>query len=254
METAWLCESIRVSALWRAPEDVSSLLDWKTVIGSEPEQRETQPRFGTVREVGPVWGGVAALEFRSSPGRADWVLTPVIPPDIQLPGIPNLGDVADTTQKFRNLIFEHFARAYAAPRFAFGLVALHQQPTKKASYLELAELLGNASLRLSAASDFMYQINRPRASKSVRGLTINRLSRWTSVGVQGLRLQITASPSTSPETSVSPASPGLHATRVELDINSSFERHDTISAELRGPLLDEFIELAGELLSSGDVP
>jgi hypothetical protein len=53
MDNTWLCESIRVSALGGAPELVSEH-DWKAVMGSDPEQRETPPRLGTVREIGPV--------------------------------------------------------------------------------------------------------------------------------------------------------------------------------------------------------
>jgi hypothetical protein len=254
MESTWLCESIRVSALWRTTEDVSGLLTWQTVVGSEPEQRETQPRFGTMREVGPVWGGVAALELRASPGRADWTLSPIVPLDVHLSAIPNIGSVTDTIPKFRDLIFDQVTGSYPASRFAFGLVALHQQPTVEASYKELAELLRNASLLLSGTSDFNYQINRPRKSKSMEGLPINRVSRWSSMAMHGLQLQVSVPPGSSPDGLISTQSPVLHATRVELDINSSIEWRDAIPAPVRSPLLDELVELAGELLTAGDVP
>jgi hypothetical protein len=253
MENTWLCESIRVSALGRAPELVSEL-DWKAVMGSDPEQRETQPRLGTVREIGPVLGGAAVLEFRASAGRVDWALAPIIPPDIQLPTIPNVGSVTEAIRNFRDLIFEHVTRSYAASRFAFGMAAFHQQPTGGASYEELAALLHNAALLAPGTSDFVYQINRPRNSKSVNGLVVNRLSRWSSIAVHGLRLQITAPLSNLPESLLSSSSPTLQATRAEFDINSSAERREPIPAEMRRLLLDEFVELAEELLSAGDVP
>jgi hypothetical protein len=231
------------------------LLTWNAVIGSDPEQRETQPRIGTVREVGPIWGGLAALEFRASPGRADWVVAPVIPPDIQLTGLPTLGEIEETVQKFGKLIFDAVAQSYSAPRFAFGVVALHSQPSKEASYVELTDLLRIASLQLEGASDFSYQINRMRPSKAVSGLSINRLSRWASVAFQGLRMQLSMFPTGSADGTVtSRQSPPVHATRAEFDINTAADRREPIPTSARKSLLDELAELSLELLEKGDVP
>jgi len=255
MTVGWLCESIRVTALWATPDDVSELLTWKSVIGADPEQRETQPRIGTVREVGPIWGGVASLEFRASPGRADWVVAPAIPPDIQLAGLPSLGEVEDIIQRFAALIIDAIARSYSAPRFAFGLVALHPQPNRDASYGELIDLLRFAALTLEGASDFSYQINRMRPSVAVSGLSINRLSRWACVTFQGLRMQFSMSPAGSADgTVISNKSQPMFATRVEFDINTAADWRETIPTAARKTLLDELTGMSLELLEKGDIP
>jgi hypothetical protein len=103
------------------------------------------------------------LELRASAGRADWVLAPVIPPDIQLPTIPNVGSVTEAIRNFRDLIFAHVTRSYSASRFAFGIAAFHQQPTGAASYEELAALLHSPALLAPGTSDFVYRPTYPKA-------------------------------------------------------------------------------------------
>jgi len=252
---AWLCESVRLTALWGTPDDVSKLLTWNAIIGSDPEQQETQPRIHTVREVGAIWDGSASLEFRASPGRADWIVAPVIPADIQLATWPNLGRVEEIAERFSEFIFGAVARVYSAPRFAFGLIALHPQPSREASYAELTNLLRISSLQREGASDFVYQINRARPSKSVPGLSINRVSRWASVVSQGLRMQFSMSPVGVADGAVaSTQTPPTHATRAELDMNTAADRRDPIPATGRAPLLRELAGLSLELLETGDVP
>jgi hypothetical protein len=237
------------------PTDVSAALTWKNVGGSEPEHRETQPRVGTVREVGPIWGGGAALEFRASPGRADWLISPAIPADIQTATYPNLGEIGEAVGKFRELVFAVAANAYDAPRYAVGLVALHLNPSKEASYNELSGLLQNASLRLEGASDFSYQINRPRVSRALNGLKINRLSRWSSSAFFGLQVQLSVPLGGEVPGSVTGHARELvHATRVDIDINCPADRAEPIPSAARLPLLEELAQLALELPQTGDVP
>lgn len=252
MTTSWQCESVRLSALWASPDDVSGLLNWEAVTGVQPEQRETQPRLATHREVGTVWDG-AILDWRASPGRADWIVAAAIPRDMQLAEIPSLGSIETVIGKFSTLLFDCVATAYRAPRLAFGLVATCPLPTKEASYALLSTMLPSA--RLEGASEFTYQINRPRKSKSIDGLLINRLSRWTAAAVVGLRMQVT-SPGTGPSDGVvsTVRLPLNYTTRVELDINSDADHRTPILADMSRPLFDEFVELSIELLGKGDVP
>src|SRR5882757_5431209 len=139
----WVCQAIRLTALWPTPQDTSGLSTWKEVIGSEPETREEQSRLGMIREIGPIWEDMTpcVAEHRSSPGRVDWSISPTVYPDVQLTAFPNLGPIRSVADRFAQLVFEPAARRYAAPRFAIGLVALHHHASKEASYAELTQLL-----------------------------------------------------------------------------------------------------------------
>ncbi len=250
----WLCESLRLSALWPTHDPASGTLNWQAIVGSDPEQREVQPRLGTTREVGSIWDGRASLEYRASPGRVDWAVTPILPAEMVLVEPPNLGEVKTETQKFAELLFGAVASSYNAPRFALGIVAACPQATNADSYTHLAQLLRIEPDHLKGASDFHYQINRPRPSTTAKGMSINRVSRWSAMATLGLRMQFEVSPTSQPQSSVRTTQPTVYATRAELDINSPAEWRNSIEERYRRPLLEEFANLACEILDRGDVP
>src|SRR5579862_1400478 len=96
----WVCQSLRLSVLWPTPdESQTKALTWERVTGLSPEQHESQPRFGTNRDLGSIWEGTTILELRTSPGRVDWTASPAIPPDVQLSTFPNLGEMTETVTR-----------------------------------------------------------------------------------------------------------------------------------------------------------
>ena len=244
----WLCEYLRFSALWTEPSDAAARLKWDAVVGRPPEQREEQPRIGTIREVGPVGDGLAGLELRLSPGRADWLLSPALPPDVQLTTLPNLGGIEDVLEGFRGLVFARAAAAYEAPRFALGAVVLHPAD-RDASYAELAQLVPQMKGHLAGASDFIFQINRPRRSRVIPDVLINRLTRWTSVSFASVRVSL----SSQGEVTQRPAQP-LSATRVEIDVSTAADRQTPIPEPARAPLFNELATIMIEIVYAGDVP
>jgi hypothetical protein len=138
---------------------------------------------------------------------------------------------------------------------AIGLVALHHHTSKESSYAELTRLLRSSTIQLDGASDFSYQINRPRRSTVIEGMMVNRLSRWSSAALVGFHMDVSA-PILAPGevTNRTTTDQPLHATRVELDISSQVDWHDPIAESCRYPLLNELLSLALELPVSGDVP
>jgi hypothetical protein len=250
----WLCESLRLSALWHLPTGAESALSWEAVVGLPPETSESQPRQGTNRSTGPVKGDTAILELRTAPGRADWLLVPVIGPgSLDQPTFPNIGPVDEVLRFFDGLLFSKAAGAYPAPRFGLGVTGLHMAADRDASYAELTSLLKTISPKLEGAVEFLYQINRPRQSTVVAGLMINRLSRWSSIAFGGVRLAF-AMPSSGKESPLPQSIKPLNATRVDLDINSTVDRHEPVPAAQREALLRELARLGPEILRSGDTP
>ena len=247
MSIPWICESIRLSALWRAVEPYGSALSWEQVAGAPPETKEEQPRRGTSRQVGPVTEGRHSLEMQTAPGRVDWILT-------GLPGLvvdsgisPSVGSPPDALDEFERFLFEKAANAYAAPRFALGIVANCPESGQNESYARLTELLRSIRPTFAGAFDFLYQINRPRRALSVPDLGVNRLSRWASVTITNTQFLLS-------NLSSQVSKPPVIATRVELDLSSSAEREQPIPEQLRIGLFHEFKRLALELLEKGDMP
>lgn len=256
LPNTWLCESLRLSALWSAPDGTESVLTWESVVGAAPEVHESQPRQGTTRDAGPIADGTSGLELRTAPGRADWLLLPTVSSSMQhTPTFPNIGGIDEALRLFDDLLFEKAAMSYNVPRFALGLTAMSPAADRKESYAQLIKLLSTIHPNLAGASEFQYQINRPRQSKAVPGLTINRLSRWGSVVLAG----ITMPPMTDQHLVVSGMAQAIpsrqiHAMRVELDINTGLEQQTPIGPELRLSLIRELAQLAPEILAAGDVP
>jgi hypothetical protein len=248
MTTAWLCESVRVTALWPMPEPVGSDLTWEAVAGAPPELKEDHPRRGTHRERGPLDEERAILELQTAPGRVDWLLTAPLDAMVTevVSSFPSIGSPKDALSLFEATVFNKAARAYSAPRFALGLVATRPATDLDAAHSELAKLLVSMKPKLSGAHDFLYQINRPRPSLSISGLGVNRLSRWSAVLATSVVLQTTGA--------ASAARSVIAGTRVELDMNSAADRTQPIPEPSRVPLLKEFAQLALEILERGDIP
>lgn len=255
MSNPWLCDSLRLSAIWRSPAGVESTLPWDAVAGAVPETRDSQPRQGTARDAGPIGDGAKSLELRTSPGRIDWLLLPTL----SLPmltdvsrSIPNVGEIGEALQFFDALLFEKASVAYATPRLALGVTALHVTADRDASYSELKSILSTISPNLDGSSDFLYQINRPRGSLVVPGVAINRLARWGAVVMAG----VTVLPNIVPQAVAGVISqiqtPMANATRLELDLSTSAERESELPLESRVRLLREMADLAMQVIKHGD--
>jgi hypothetical protein len=90
---------------------------------------------------------------------------------------------------------------------------------------------------------FLYQINRPRNSTTIRELAVNRLSKW-SVG----KFQTFVAS----ETGIAVSEPSF-TLRLETDINSSPEHTQPLPWAEVPALLREFIGLTVEITERGDV-
>ena len=100
------------------------------------------------------------------------------------------------------------------------------------------------------ASDFMYQINRARASDSVHNLNINRLSKWSVSAIFWGKARFFKGLATADY------HPGPHvfSCRLELDINTVVELESELKREDLPKLLQEFTELSKEIAHEGDIP
>jgi len=96
-------------------------------------------------------------------------------------------------------------------------------------------------------SDFLYRINRPRVSRAIPALKVNRLATWTALAIHVYALAIPMSMTVQGQEMYS-------VTRVELDINTSPESTVEIMKVDLPNILDELVELSLEVAEKGDVP
>jgi hypothetical protein len=245
----WRCESLRLTAFWPDGRDASNLLRWESVVGSPPDHSDSQPKARASRQVGTLPNAPATLDFRATVGRVDWFLTssvPVTVGDLKDP-FEGLLSLVDALELFSNLLFTKAGQAYDAARLAVGVNALRPADSVKASYEDLARLLPDVRVPTIDASEFFFQINRPRNSAALKNFSINRLSKWMSIVAGQLVIAI---PTVAPIRLFGDAP---YATRVELDISTPADFTDVIPQEAREPLLIEMRSFAEEILEKGDI-
>ena len=133
-------------------------------------------------------------------------------------------------------------------RMAFGAVVLLPVTDPEQGYRTLSDYLP-FDIDRTKSSDFMYQINRQRSSKTVSDLKINRLMKW-SVGLSGRSSFVIGEQGLALTTSQTIAT----NCRIDLDINTNYDVSLSIPHDRLNPLFMELQELAREIVQEGDIP
>ena len=241
---AWQAEILRLT-MFRNPGDLSGRsVRWESIGGTEPEMQSSKPKQGERLESGPFEGGKLLLQVQ--PDRIDWLYVPdrakeseTEPPESFLASI-------DRFSKPMNRWLHDYP---SAPRIAFGAVLNLPVKDREEGYSRISEFLP-FSVDAEASSDFLYQINRFRESKTIQGLRINRLSKW-SVGI--LMMQMVHF--STPDRGVTLFPEGdRHRCRIELDINTQPGFPEVISGDGLPALFAELVHLGKEIVREGDIP
>lgn len=245
---AWMVENLRVTG-FTVSEPAESAEDlWAALVGSPPERIDKRVREGATNVVGSFEGAQLALSRTRL--RTDWVWLPE-------PGSPESLSVIGDFEKIRDT-FSTFAKKWLSRdssfvRMAYAGILLSPVPSKEDGYTALNEYLPHVKLDPKGSSDFSYQINRPRTSKVVEGLRINRLSIWSVSFIQTMSMQFTLSAGAA-EAVASPTSPGHSACRLNFDVNSDLARKEPFPRKDIIPLFEELADLSREITVRGDVP
>ena len=181
----WQVETLRTTGFPSPAAPVVASTWWKDLIGEEPETRVLQPRRGDHREEGVLDNGKLVLVVQ--PARVDWLFTVADAHQIEGRSLPAISSLPQALATFHQLMLRWFALETCPSliRLAFGAVLFQPVDDRQTGYRRLAVYLPSVTLDPEGASDFLYQINRPRASSEITGLRINRLSKW-SVALHGL--------------------------------------------------------------------
>jgi len=233
----WQAEQFRLTAFTPDSLSESALAWWKGITGAEPESKTSRAPVRIHSAEGPH--GEGRLILNIGPGRIDWVLVASATKDAATS--PTIGPF-DTGEKSFSDLAQNWLKGSPVPmtRLAFGGVAWYSVPNKLEGYKRLAEMLPHVKLDPVGSADFLYQINRPRPSKSVPSLRINRLTKWSVMQIH--LLEVVTKAMTVPN----------HHCRVELDINTDPENTTNLPKDA-APLFKELAALGTEILGNGDI-
>ncbi len=182
--------------------------------------------------------------------KVDWLY--VVDPQKMSP-IPVLGDFLDELERIRPLISKWLKdKCPPTNRFAFGSDLLQPVDSQIRGNQRISEYLRSVNIDLEHSSDFAYQINRPCASGVIKGMQINRLSKWSVIRIQTIFQVINSGQGVVAPNPLS--SEVINACRLEVDINTSADFHYDIPKDSFIPILDELINLGTSITEHGDEP
>jgi hypothetical protein len=233
--------------IFLAPDALVPPTLWRDLIGEEPENSVVQRATATRTERGPFADGNLSLQIQ--PMRIDWVHEPVgvgavggLPPVLGV--FPTAADAL--LQLGRRWVTNGWFPP-STPRVALGFILISPAPDRESGYRELGQFIDGVP-NTPDATDFQYQVNRPRASRTgIDGLQVNRLSKW-SVGAYGVFVISSAAVAASPSTTTQL----LHHLRLELDINTSADFQRPIPRESVESVIDDLLSGASEICEHGN--
>jgi hypothetical protein len=248
----WKTESLRVTAFRLSAEPVSVDSLWRDVVGSPPERIDHRPKEGVINATASYEGATLTLSATSQRTDWVWVVQDVMHPPSQTE-YPSIGEFGKVEKVFIDLATKWINQNSAISRVAWGGTLLLPVPSKEEGYETLNRFLPNMKLDPVGSADLLYRINRPRQSKVVDGLRINRLSNWAVAFTKYVAFQLVAGPAGQTPAASMPG-PELHACRMQFDINSDATRQEPLPDRSLASLLEEMIELSREIAARGDVP
>jgi hypothetical protein len=241
----WQAESLRLTC-FSAKADFDHTKWWRSVVGAESDSVTNQPKQSQYQEQGTL-EGQRVLTLQVQHPRIDWLLTP-LQPDQPTANFSVLGLFPDVLGQFLTMLAGWYEQCPPLNRFALGGVLLQPRPNRTSGYDTLQAYLHH-SVRLDPeSSDFLYQINRPRATQTgIRSLRINRLSKWS------VALHRTFTILATEDTPTVESYARESACRLEIDLNTAHEFKGPLPHERLVELTEEFRSLALELAARGDV-
>lgn len=234
----WHTQLLRLTAFPSPEKDLDDLPDWESIVGNPPDQVTKQPKINVLEELGQF--GKGSLVYRMVPGRIDWIYRFFIS-DKKIPeGLPEIGIITEALEEFKHLMADWLKECDELARIAFGATIFLPVDSHEIAYKLLNDYLESVNLEPDT-SDFLYQINRKRPSKTIGDeLMINRLSKWKAIkfNFQINELEMEE----------------LFACLLELDINTVPSEKTILKKEPLIDLFGELIELGIEVIKKGDIP
>lgn len=245
--STWQAINLRLTAFPSPAAQFAEPTWWSDLIGNAPEKRISKPKRLEQQEEGPFEGGNLILSVQ--PSRIDWVLT-TLKEQERGQELSVIGSFPVALDKYLKLVVSWLSSRMCPPleRLAFGAILLQPVEDRTTGYRQLSTYVHSVDLDPEGTSDFFYQINRPRESRSgIPGLRINRLSKWSRAGLQDIEVTLAPVPRQT-------AGPVRFACHLELDINTAHEFRNELPQEQLSQIFQELVDLGKEIASKGDIP
>ena len=241
----WNTQVLRVTLFLREPMDGAGL--WERVVGMAPMVDEHRPRERARRQVGSI--GDASFELQVSAPRLDWIMTPAIT-EGSVPSI-HFGSLDTALKRFDVLLRPWLA---APPdtgivRVAFGLVAALPVLDRGVAYERLQQLVPSVTFDAEHTREVLYRVNRPKPSRVLLGVKLNRITTWTAILARAYLTVIGTAP---PLQTI--AGEEEFFVRCECDHSTSAEATEPLENASLVAIYDELREMAVENVERGEMP
>jgi len=236
----WEAEGIRFTAL--PPPSVAFELKplWEGLHGKAPEEVQERAAQGLRNEFGPFLDDYIFVTQQLA--RTDFIFG-VHPQKVPTMEFISTGTYARVEPTFVELVKKWLKSAPSLGRIAYAPSLVHRVATVEQSYDVLRGVL--PALPLDNAKNVLWQVNRPRPSKVLKDITINRLSKWSAFTLERFQL-VQEGGSMMPGAKTS-----AHGVKLELDIYT--DPIGPLPTECLAPLLDELVDAVNEISENGDV-
>ena len=244
----WLALQTRITTFHPQGVEVGDLVGWwSATLGESPEVTESRPREQSVRLSGALGNGL--LTVNNLPGRTDFVMEPTGEgTGIGNPDWPVLamGSYRDAASSLVDPVKTWIMTGAPVYRLALGALLLLPAADLRSVYQSLSDFLPTISLDGISTPDFLFRINRARASVREPSVLINRLAGWSTAQGQGISI--------SGDRGELTTGPVQYAAHLELDINTHTADGQRFDQSLSVDLLDELVDLGYEIAHEGDKP
>lgn len=246
---SWRVELMRLTAFMPAINISETDKWWETVVGEPPDSKTSRLKGATQTLEGHL--GVGKLLLNVDVNRVDWLTVPDVSVDQEIKEPPNIGVYTEVVDLFSSKMIRWLQFKPSTVRLAWGATLTLPVEDRESGYKRLINYLPMLKIDPVGSSELLYQINRPRQSKTFTSLVINRLQKWSVMKIQRLNLQM---PSAQGQQMVGSVTPGFDACRLELDINSSGDRSELLATDKLESLYTELVGMGEEIASHGDIP
>jgi hypothetical protein len=240
----WEVKSLRVTSFIGPSEKLEKINWWEQITGEPPETQISKPKLGGYQEIGPFSNGKLRLSIQ--PARIDWHFSAIELQEDQIGQDLSLGLIENVLPEFSGIITK-WVELPDCPdiiRLAFGGFLIIPVDSHETGYELLNSFLHDLNIDGENSRDFFYQINRPRKSKVINSLEINRLTKWSVIRYAW---QLFSSNDAIVDQTES------YLCQLELDINTSEKNQSNLSKEQIIKIFNELIELGLEISDKGDI-
>ena len=246
----WFAEELRLSVFLIDAIDPARTHFWEPLLGKVPDEVYNRPPQQQTREEGPFLDG--RLRVDVSVNRVDWRVLPALGIDHHRRLPPVAGSYEVLMQDFRDLMLRWLADCPSLHRLGYGSELMLPTGSLPDAYRKLDSLLQRVNVEPENTHDFLYRINRRRASNcGIEGLKINRISTWSAVQIIETLVDVSADGERAPKVTRQPNPRGI--CRLEFDINTIPEFDRVLDKDVVPEVFNELVEAGNETATKGDV-